>query len=434
MMKINDFYGAQGILVGALVFCVAPADLAARTFTDAKGRKIEASIIKVLDDRVELKLDKKKKNYEVPFAKLSEEDNAYIKQWQEDNKKEEEAEKEAEKEASQEKKNKPPARKVRSGRGSGEALKKQYDLQDNFDAPWPGRIDSGHDVEITSSVDEDSAKRFIYLSPNYEFICDVELSKNVVKKFAALFEATREYCRELPIATMKAHVPGEKFRNKIFLFESKETYIQNGGPPKSAGVFMGGKGVVMAPLVSLGVKKVGSSYMFDYKGSNKTLPHELTHQLTDGEYFASGARGWFSEGLAEYVAVTPYRSGKFMVKTNLSAIKDYATEFGKNGRGGRNLGKKISAPDLKGYMLQPYSSFTSNANFNYGLGLLITYYYFHWDGEGDRANINAFLKALKEGKRGEEALKVLLNGRSWEEMEKAISKSWRSRGVKIEFR
>lgn len=430
MMKINDSYWAQGVIVGALVICVASADLAARTFTDVKGRKIEASIVQVLDDRVELKLDKKKKNYEVPFAKLSEEDNAYIKQWQEDNKKKEEAEKEV----SQEKPNKPPARKVRSGRGSGESLKEEYDLQNNFDAPWPGRIDSGHDVEISSSVDEDSAKRFIYLSPNYEFICDVELSKNVVKKFAALFEATREYCRELPISTMKAHVPGEKFRNKILLFESKDTYIQNGGPPQSAGVFFSGKEVVMVPLESLGVKKVGSGYMFDYKGSNKTLPHELTHQLTDGEYFASGARGWFSEGLAEYVAVTPYRSGKFMVKTNLSSIKAYATEFGKDGRNGRNLGEKISAPDLKGYMLQPYSSFTGNANFNYGLGLLITYYYFHWDGEGDRANINAFLKALKEGKRGEDALNVLLNGRSWEEMEKAISKAWRSRGVKIDFR
>ena len=196
----------------------------------------------------------------------------------------------------------------------------------------------------------------------------------------------------------------------------------------------GGNGVVMAPLEGLGVKKVGSGYMFDYKGSNKTLPHEITHQLTDGEYYYSGARGWFSEGLAEYVANTPYRSGKYMVKTNLSSIKDYVTEYGKDGRGGRNLSDEINAPDLKKYMMQPYSSFTGNANFNYGLGLLITYYYFHWDGDKDRANINAFLKALKEGKQGEDALAVLLNGRSWKEMEDAISKAWRSRGVKITFR
>ena len=39
-----------------------------------------------------------------------------------------------------------------------------------------------------------------------------------------------------------------------------------------------------------------------------------------------------------------------------------------------------------------------------------------------------------EGKRGEEALNVLLAGRSFDELEEAITKSWRSRGVKIKFR
>jgi len=94
--------------------------------------------------------------------------------------------------------------------------------------------------------------------------------------------------------------------------------------------------------------------------------------------------------------------------------------------------EEINAPDLKEYMLQPYSSFTgNNGNFNYGFALLVTYYYFHM--EEDTSNINAFLKALKEGKRGEKALEVLLNGRSWDEMEAQITKAWRSRGVKITF-
>ena len=322
----------------------------------------------------------------------------------------------------------------RSRRGGTAALKERYALKDNFDQKWPDRVGLGHDVEISIVEENEANKKFVYHSPNYEFICDVRLSQNVIKKFAALFESTREYCKALPISTMKAHVPGKKFRNQILLFESKATYIKNGGPPKTAGVFIGGKGIVMAPLESLGVKKVGKGYMFDYKGSNKTLPHEITHQLTDDEYYESGAMGWFSEGLAEYVANTPYRSGKFMVKSNLSAIKAYATEYGKKGRGGRAMGDKISAPNLKDYMLQPYSSFTEKANFNYGLGMMITYYFFHWDGEGDRANINAFLKALKAGKSGDDALNVLLNGRSWDDLEKEISKGWRSRGVKITFK
>ncbi|NWK57171.1 hypothetical protein HW115_16230 [Verrucomicrobiaceae bacterium N1E253] len=410
-----------------LVACAIPA--MGRTFTDVQGRKIEANIVQVMEGKVELKLQKNGKTYQVPFEKLSKEDVDYIKEWQE--KKQEEAE-----EKPKENESSGDTKRVSRGGFSAAALKKQYGLKDNFDAEWPDRIDSGFDVEIAIVKEDDTNNEYVYHSPNYEFVSDVRLNKSVVKKFAAMFEATREYCRELPIASMKAHIPGAQFRHKILLFETRDSYISNGGPPSSAGVFMsrGGKGVVMAPLEGLGVKKVGSGYMYDHKGSNKTLPHELAHQLTDNAYFESGARGWFSEGLAEYVAVTPYRSGKFMVKTNLSAIKDYVMEYGKGGVGGRNLGDEIALPPLKRYMLQPYSSFTANGNLNYGVGLLLTYYYFHWDGNKDRANINAFLKALKEGKSGEDALNVLLAGRSWEEMQDAISKAWRSRGIKITFR
>ena len=84
-------------------------------------------------------------------------------------------------------------------------------------------------------------------------------------------------------------------------------------------------------------------------------------------------------------------------------------------------------------MLQSYGSFTANGNFNYGLGLLITTYFFHLDGDGDRAAINAFLQALRKGKEGDAALTALRGERSWDELEKAISDGWRSRGVKITF-
>ena len=196
---------------------------------------------------------------------------------------------------------------------------------------------------------------------------------------------------------------------------------------------MPSKGVIMVPLSSLGVKKVGSRYMFDYKVSNKTLPHEITHQLTNIEYFRPGAKGWFSEGLAEYVGATAYRSGKFMVNGNLNDIRSYVTEGSRKDGRGRYLGTDISAPDLKQYMLMSYGSFVANGNFNYGLGALITYYFLHMDNDGDRKNVNAFLTALNDGKVGEEALQVLLAGRSFDELEVDITKAWRSRGVKIEF-
>jgi hypothetical protein len=180
------------------------------------------------------------------------------------------------------------------------------------------------------------------------------------------------------------------------------------------------------------VIKGKGGYRFDYDGSNKTLPHELTHQLCDIEYFSSGSVGWFSEGLAEYIATTPYRSGKFMVRSNLDEIRDYVTAYGEKGRGGRALGEEIEAPDLKEFMLQPYQSFTANGNFNYGMGLLLTYYFFQM--EDDRTNIVAFLKALKAGKQGQDAIDALLNGRSYEQLQEQVAKAWKSRGVRITFR
>jgi hypothetical protein len=409
-MRSMKFLAALGM--GAFL-CLISYQVSARTFTDVQGRKIEATVIQVNDGKVELKMDKNGKSYHVPLAKLCRNDITFLENW-----------------GGAEKKNnlaegaKSSASKRIAGKGTAEALKKQYNLKDNFTAPWPDRINSGFDVDIKIVKEDADNHQFIYHSPNYEFVSDVRLSKNVVNKFSALFEATREYCRLLPISTIKAHVPGEKFRNRILLFETKEAYLAHGGPPGSAGVFMrrGEKAYIMVPLSSLGVKKVGSGYMYNYKGSNKVLPHELTHQLTDLEYFTVGARGWFSEGFAEYVAVTPYRSGKFMVRSNLSSIKKYVTAHGKDGTGGRALGESILAPDLKAYMLMPYKEFTgSNGNKNYGLGLLLTYYYFHWDNDGDRKNLNAFFIALKEGKSGEDALNILLNGRSWDEMDSASS-------------
>ena len=284
------------------------------------------------------------------------------------------------------------------------------------------------------AIDEDhEAKRFVFQSANYEFVSDVPLSNSLVSKFAVLFEATREYCRVLPLSLKKAHVDGREHRYQVFLFESFGTYVRNGGPPGSAGVYLSGRDVILVPLTSLGVKKVGSSYRFDWDGSNKTLPHELVHQLTEPVYYAAGARGWFTEGLAEYVAVTPYRAGKFNNKLVRNAVKDYVIEYGRKGRGGRALGEEVSVPPLKDFMLQSYASFTANGNHNYGVGLLITYYFFHSDLDGNRTAITAFLKGLREGKTGSEALLELLQGRSFQELEESIAKSWRSRGVKIRF-
>ena len=384
-----------------IFFAIFPGLLHAaelRSWTDVQGRRIEARMAGLDGESVLLELkDGRKVPY--PLAKLSAADADY-----------------ARSEAAK-------APEEKSGADGDKAA--------GFDSPWPDRIRFTEDPEINVVKEDAENKQFIYESANYRYVCDVRLAKSVVKGFAIMFEATHQFCRSLPLKIDG----GEKRDGKlqIRLFEKFDDYVAAGGPPESAGVFIGGSSEVLVPLDSLGVRPVGSGYMLDRDKSSKTLPHELTHQLTPVAYFRTAAMGWFSEGLAEYVAVTPYRSGTYNVRNNHRDIVEYVTGYGKKGNGGRGLGENISLPPLKAFMLQDYDRFLENAQVNYGVALLLTYYFMQMDGEEDAARLKEFLQALRKGKDREEALGVLLGGRSFEQLEKDVAKAWSRRGVDLTF-
>ena len=367
-----------------------------RSWTNSAGKTIVATLVEIAGDKAVLQMAGK--NFEVPVASLSAEDRKFIEEW----------------------------KKGDMTDPSGDAS-----VKPNWDAPWPALVSVDIDQTIEVIKEDEATKEYVYASPHYEFICDVKLNTSVVKRFSLLFEATNQVCRELPLGMVK---PFRKERHKIHLFETREAYIAKGGPPESAGVYIsrGGEGDILVPLTSLGVKKVGSNYSVDYDKENTTLSHEITHQLTDAEYYAAGSRGWFTEGLAEYIANSGYRSGKFDID-DLGKLKARVTAYGEDGNGGRALGEDIIAPDLQQFFTQDYDSFLANAQLSYGLAALIVYYYFHMDGDKDAANIKAFLKALKEEKTPPQLFEPLLAGRTWDEMEAAITQGWRSRGVRITF-
>ena len=366
-----------------------------REWTDLQNRRIEGRMLGLAGDVVSLEL-KDGHKVSVPLAKLSAADAAY----------------------------------ARSQNGSAHPPESGKSAL-NFDAPWPDRIKFGEDPEI-ATVEEDAAnKHFVYESANYRYTCDARLSKSVVKGFAVLFEATHLFCRTLPLALDDGKKTDGKLQ--ILLFKELEDYQLAGGRPGSAGIFMSGKASVMVPLTSLGVRPIASGFMLDREKSSQSLPHELTHQLTPRSYFEPGAMGWFSEGIAEYVAVTPYRSGAYSVRNNHDDIIAYVTGTGTKNMGGRKLGKDIRLPDLKTFLTQDYDSFLEAPQLNYGSGLLLTYYFLQMDGAGDGQRIKGFLKALRDSKTGDDALAILLDGRSYEELATEISKAWKRRGVNLTF-
>ena len=420
------------LAISILCLSFLSSTVSARIFTDISGKKFEANVVSISKDSVSLFSPGSTKIFTMPLAKLSAADRNYL------------AARSKGSPAPPRKEKQTPAKKVSNSSNtakktaaksvtqvSSNSLKEKYRLADNYLTRLPDSVSISRNVTIRV-VSEDKAKnRYVYHSPNYEFICDTKLSVTIVKQFSLLFEATREYCRKMPISSMRAHIPGRIKRNRILLFANQSNYFRSGGVPGSAGVYSPRTNTVMIPLSSLGVKKVSNGYNFDYTKSNNTITHELVHQLTDFEYYQAGARGWFSEGIAEYCAATPYQSGQFSLTYNKRNFKEYVTASGIDGKSGWRLGTTINSHDLKFFMLQPYGSFVSDGPRNYGLGLLITYYFMNM--ESDRKNITAFMKALKNGEKGEQALEKLLNGRSFDELEKDISNAWKTAGVTINF-
>lgn len=389
------------ISLSLLAISSASAHHLERVWTDDTGRNVKAALLGMEEGSVILLLpDGREARY--PLGKLSKIDQAFIRKFG--------AEPHGDAEVS-------PAADAPP--------------QDNFAGPWPDRVTFDGDPEILTIKEDPENRDFVYESASYRYNCDVRLSSTVVKGFAVLFEATRLFARELPLAVNGGMKKDGKYQ--IFLFENEADYTEAGGPPGSAGVFIGGKNIVMVPLTSLGVRKVGSGYMLDRDKSSKTLPHELTHQLTPPEYFVPGSTGWFTEGLAEYIATTPYRSGTFNVKLSFRAILEYVTAYGRKDIGGRALGEDIHLGSLQKFMTLPYDRFTADPQMNYGCGLLISNYFFHMDREEDGARIKGFLQALREGKVGDEALDVLLDGQSWLELEADIAKAYSRRGVDFTF-
>ena len=84
------------------------------------------------------------------------------------------------------------------GKG-GAAPQAEEDLL-NFSQPWPDNVKFDEDPQVEIVSEDKEANRYVYESASFRFVCDVRLSKTVVKGFAVMFESTYRYCRALPLA------------------------------------------------------------------------------------------------------------------------------------------------------------------------------------------------------------------------------------------
>ena len=370
----------------------------ARVWTSSKGTSLEAELVSFKEGQVTLRLLNGESRV-IAIGFFSEEDQKFL----------------MDSEA--------------ATKSTGRKKKKKFNDWTNWDKPWPKLVSTSANDFAIEEIESDEG--FVYESEHFQFVADVQLTKSLVKKFAWYFESTLKYIELLPLSMSRTQ---EDEKHKVVLFEQESDYFANGGPEGSAGVYIGRSDLVIVPLVGLGVKKAGSRYTVDFDGDNQTLSHEVVHSFTDWPYYEVGARGWFTEGIADYISITPYRSGKYITTKSITAIVDYVTAYGRDGNGGKALGEEIMiGSSLKEFMLQDYEDFTANSRLNYGVAVLIVAYFCDLERDSELENLQNFLIALKEGKKNEGALDVLLNGRSFQDLELSIAKAWRSKQIKLEF-
>lgn len=376
--------------IGFLGVLLAATPAPARTWTDRLGRTFEADFVK-LDGANVILTQPGGKTYATPIADLSAADQAALQ--------------------------------------SGGQARPAEVITTNFGSPWPREVRLDGPVACRVVSEDPKTERYVYESPGYRFTCDARVTDDALRNFSVMFEATRKYGKSVPLGLGGRERDGKL---DVRLFRNMAQYVRAGGPPDSAGCFT--RGVVLVPMASLGLKEGSTGFSLDARRDNKVLIHELVHQLTPTIYMQPGVSGWFCEGLAEYMAITPYNWGYFSPDIYGNAVKKYVTAHGENGGGGRALGTKIVVPKLRNFLLMPYNDYSgANANFNYGVGLLLTHYFLHTEGGGKSIRITQFLKGLQAGNQGEAALAPLLGGGSYEKLEGEISAAWARMGVQIQF-
>jgi hypothetical protein len=303
---------------------------------------------------------------------------------------------------------------------------------------WPRSFSLPDRPEVVVVKEDTEKNEYIYRSPHYEFQCDSKLGSNVVREFGRIFESTWMLNCMLPL-DLKPQP--EKLR-EIFLarlFTNKSDYMEAGGIEGSAGVYMSAKKALMVPLQSLGVKMVGSRVSLENNSDDDmaTLIHEITHQMMN--HWLGRLPTWYIEGSAEYVEMLEYkRNGGFSLIGLGRQLQGYARRMNYSGGG-----KSFTMIDLEELMTIDGRRWAAAlgqdraATENYGSAGLLTYYFYHLDGNGDAANIIAYLRELENAKTNEEeqaaVKKHLMRERTYAQLGEDVKKALRKEGIDISF-
>ena len=362
---------------------------AVHTFTSVDGRRLEAEIVAASDSTVTIRRSSDGRVFTLNIDRLIPADAVFIRAWLE--------EQSVETEPSAEEK---------------EAI-----------GQWPRKLKPDN-YDITIVREDNATKTYVYQTPHFEFQSNVKLARKVVREFSQIFESTLLAVSELPLK-LNPSLPKEgHFVTQIF--ETREQYIAAGGMQNSAGVYFRGSRKIMLPLQSLGVKKSSSSYTLDESKTSDTLAHEITHQVTHD--WLGRLPVWAIEGIAEYIEHVPYERGAFR-------FDRYEINEVRRGGYARLIRLEVLMNMDKAEWSQTLAKNRRTAASNYLSAFVLFYYFCHFDLDDDDKprRLYDYLRAIESEQSRQQTLEILLNGRSYEDLQKALKRAYKREDMELGF-
>lgn len=300
-MKIPVLLGFLGLAI------VLP--VGARTWTDVKGRKIEAEFVSQTAEAVLLKL-KNGKEVAVPVINLSRADLAFL----------------------IEKKTDAPTQGEGDMEKKDEAGEKTGALPIGAaDPAWDKPVPREAVLKAPLEIQEEKKGDLLQLSSsNFRIIADGRLSSKAVEAMLEACELTFIYCESLPFGLANRFTPVEG-KYEIHTTGEKEDWVKAGGPEGSRSTFHPNTGQLDVCLELFGLSSGGRG---GDDGISLLASQMILHvgRCMIPEVYDRNFGDWFKEGLPNLLNMGIYEKGRLDYSKVLSATKDLLLGKGRSGQ------------------------------------------------------------------------------------------------------
>ena len=304
---------------------------------------------------------------------------------------------------------------------------------------WPQTVEVDSRAIEVSVVSEDPAnQKCVYRSRNFEFTTQDKIAPSLMKELARTFEATRSLIEALPWGVHPKPPSGAAFF-VARLFTTREDYIAAGGTSTSGAMFKSSDGSFLVPFKSLGLESRGKTWAKSAKFNDNLLVLEISKQMLFGSY--SYLPQWIWQGAPEYAGLLPDNAGVIHADAHERGVKEFIKHWSEHGIAPGDAGPVYVLMELPNevWSQRMLADDKNRLRLQINSGLLV-YYFCHLDGDGKGTRFLRFMDEIANAREanippgarssfGASQMEILLDGRTKEEMQKAVVEGFKKIGI-----